>query len=144
MKKIILLLMVTMAIPAYASYNPDRPEWKDFCPYGYEDITTYSTESSIPGTDRHWKIKEQNYWVDRRHDFEHELSVCDEIADNQRNQNACYKKLTERQNRLNQTTKTPMQMWEEKKAERRNNQLQYLRYDAMKNKNYTYHTYKHY
>ena len=33
MKKILLLFLLGIGASVYADYNPNRPEWKDFCPF---------------------------------------------------------------------------------------------------------------
>lgn len=122
MKKFLFttILMITCnmtACFATQEYSPNRPEWKDFCPFGLENIEGYNTQKSVIGTDKHWQIKEYNYWVDRKNDFNKDLQVCDEIKNNPENQTQCYNKLIARQNRLNQSDVTPLQVWQSKKAQ---------------------------
>lgn len=122
MKKIffVTILMVFCIVTicfAEQKYSPNRPEWKDFCPFGLENISEYNTQKSLAGTDKHWQIKEYNYWVDRKKDFEKDLKTCDEITNDPENQNQCYAKLIDRQNRHNQSDVTPLQVWQNKKAQ---------------------------
>lgn len=114
---IIILLIGLAANSEDNQYNPNRPEWKDFCPFGLENIESYNVQKSLAGTDKHWQIKEYNYWVDRKKDFEKDLKTCDELANNPENQNQCYAKLIDRQNRHNQSDVTPWQVWQNKRAQ---------------------------
>lgn len=122
MKNIILIFMIlfyfnTSVLANEQKYNPNRPEWKDFCPFGMENADSYNTQKSVIGTDKHWQIKEYNYWVDRKNDFNNDLNLCDAITNNIENQNQCYNKMVDRQNRINQTAITPWQDWQNKKAQ---------------------------
>ena len=122
MKKILFVFIIMficnmVALSNEQNYNPNRPEWKDFCPFGMENIVDHNTQKSIIGTDKHWQIKEYNYWVDRKNDFNNDLKVCDGITNNIENQNQCYNKVADRQNRINQTAITPWQEWQNKKAQ---------------------------
>lgn len=128
-------MFTSIAIPSLA-YNPNRPEWKDICPFGYEEANEYNLTKSLPATEKHWKIKEYNYWVNRKKRFESDLKQCDELQIE--DQNACYTKLSAREEKLNMTTVTPMQEWRQKQAQWQQNHQNYMMYDAMKNKNYNY------
>lgn len=138
MKKIVCMLCFIFMFANNTSisfaYNPNRPEWKDICPYGYENANEYNTTKSVVGTDKHWKIKEYNYWVDRKQRFENDLKECDKLEIEY--QNVCYSKLLTREEKINSTTITPLQEWEQKKANMQQKGQNYLMYDAMKNKNY--------
>lgn len=137
MKKIFLLfclIILTNTTSICFAYNPNRPEWKDICPYGYEDANEYNTSKSIVGTDKHWAIKEYNYWVDRKKRFENDLAECDILETEY--QNACYLKLSAREEKLNMTTITPLQEWGKRQNQWRQSGQNYMMYDAIKNKNY--------
>ena len=60
MKKNIALLTTIILLIGIAAnsennqYNPNRPEWKDFCPFGLENIESYNVQKSLAGTDKHF------------------------------------------------------------------------------------------
>lgn len=132
-KSFIIVIFILFIIPCFA-YDKNRPEWKDFCPFGYENANEYDNSKSLAGTDKHWKIKEYNYWVSRKKSFEDDLSKCDEL--NAEDRKACYEKLTVREERLNQTTITPLQEWQNRQNQWKQAGQSYMMYDAIKNKNY--------
>lgn len=120
----------------YLRYNPNRPEWSEFCPYGLE--TAQKDDSfHLWATNARYKADNQNYWVERRKDFEKDVAFCDKVQPEY--QNACYQKVRIRQLRINSNYIDP---WQKAEIRRRQFQEAYnmqLWYDATKNKNINVH-----
>lgn len=98
-----------ITVSANTEYNPNRPEWNDFCPLGMinaQKVEPKWYNSYYAKLD----IKDKNYWADRRIDFEQSLTKCDSLDKN--NQNACYEKLKQRQASLNSTYISPQQQYQ--------------------------------
>lgn len=81
-------------------YNPNRPEWKDICPYGMEYVAP-DNNFHLPGTKKALYAEDANYWYQRKQNFEKELSFCDSV--NQNAKNVCYEKLRNREQQINST-----------------------------------------
>lgn len=104
MKKIILFSIFLMSISCICmaedevkNYNPNRPEWSDFCPFGLENVNL--DEKTHISYQARANAKENNYWVHRRQEFNKGLEFCDNLQNNL--QGACYNKLAEKQIRYN-------------------------------------------
>ena len=115
MRKLSLIVLLLFAcnlvsIADTQKYNPNRPEWDDLCPYGMANVTL-DNKKHIPGTKAAWKAEEQNYWVQRREDFEKGLAFCDGVEAS--TQNACYEKLVAKQQKISAEHITPEQRWEQ-------------------------------
>lgn len=115
------------------AYNPDRPEWIEFCPYGYENASK-DNEFHLWGTNSRYKAEDQNYWVERRKDFEKHLAYCDKIQDSIA-QSGCYLKLRQRQNRISASYVDPWTKAEIRQEKMRQGLGMWMMYDATKNKN---------
>ena len=114
-------------------YNPDRPEWIEFCQYGLENAKE-DDSFHFWCTNSRYKAEDQNYWVERRKDFEKHLAYCDKIQDSIA-QSGCYQKLRLRQNRISANYVDPWTkaaIWQEK-LQRGLGAL--MMYDAVKNPN---------
>ena len=85
------------------SYNPNRPEWKDFAPYGWDNVTLDPKEGTYWNTEKIQQATARHYWYDRRQDFERDLAQCDRLQNEYRN--ACYEKLKIRQANINEQKK---------------------------------------
>lgn len=118
---------------AITQYNPNRPEWTEFCPYGLENAQK-DDSFHLWATNSRYQAENQNYWVDRRKDFEKHLAYCDKIQDANA-QNACYGKIRERQKRITDSYVDPWQKAEIKMEKFRNAANTWLMYDAIKNQN---------
>ena len=97
-------------IKSIEKYNPVRPEWNEFCPYGMENPVT-DNNFHMPGTKKAWHAEESNYWYKRKQNFERDLSFCDSVEKDV--QNACYEKLRFRQHQISSSYISPEQRWEQ-------------------------------
>lgn len=84
MKKLLLILVLCTA-PALAYFEP---EWSEFCPYGYRNIST----------SKDYKIPIKKYWQQRRINFEKNKSYCKTVSD----VDACYAELRRIENEKTQ------------------------------------------
>ncbi len=110
-------------------YDASRPEWIEFCPFGLENAQK-DDSFHFWGTNSRYKAEDQNYWVERRKDFEKHLAYCDKVTQIAA-RNACYQKLRKRQQRISASYVDP---W--KKAEiRQERWMRYAAIDAIKNPN---------
>ena len=95
-------------------YNPYRPEWKEFCPYGME-YAAPDNSFHMPGTMKALHAEDMNYWYQRKQDFEKELSFCDNVDIGARN--ACYDKLRIRQQQINSTYVSAQERYAQRQAQ---------------------------
>jgi hypothetical protein len=119
MKKVLISIVIVLSISPLAfaegiKYNPNRPEWNEFCPFGLENPETKETKWYQP---YYTKInaKEQNYWAQRKQDFEKSLNFCDKVE--AKHQNACYEKIKTRQINLNNNHVTALKESENVQAQ---------------------------
>ena len=114
MKKIfsILILFLLLSIKTNA-YDYPPPQWNGFCPNQYanaEYIDYKQLKPSqktgylfykffIPGIDY---VKLNNYWVERRNDFETEINYCNEIPETTERV-GCYTQVAKVQRDANKT-----------------------------------------
>lgn len=120
MKKVIIVLLILISsfglctFASYEKYNPNRPEWNEFCPFGMENPQPVKIKFMDSVMDKYIK-QDLIYWYQRKQDFERNLDSCDNLNDTYKN--ACYAKLRDRQNRLNSTYVSPEErykVWEAK------------------------------
>ena len=71
-------------------YNPNRPEWIEFCPIEYINAS-YDNRKFVPYYSR-MKSWENNYWVERKRIFNVEVAKCDAILQLEL-KNSCYAKV---------------------------------------------------
>jgi len=123
------------------SYDPNRPEWSEFCPYGLENITTKDDTFHMWGTNSRYSADFRNYWVDRKKDFDNHLVQCDSVQDTNARY-GCYAKLRQRQQRITENYIDPWQKAAvrdqklQNALQNWNNSIQNQQYiDAIKNQN---------
>lgn len=85
------------------NYDPNRPEWKDFAPYGWDKVTLDPKEGTYWTTEKINKATARRYWYERRQDFEKDLAQCDRLQKDYKY--ACYEKLKIRQANINEQKK---------------------------------------
>lgn len=112
MKKVLLILLVLMVyVPAFAintsSSNQLKPEWSDFSAYGYENAK-FDDSFYFLFYNRIYRDK-NNYWAQRKYDFEKMVSECDKKTSE--NRDACYIKVTQRQERINAEYNKPLNLF---------------------------------
>lgn len=91
MKKVIMLLLVmSVTAPVFAD-SFFKPEWKEFAPSGYSNISTEK---------RYW-LAEKQYWSFRKANFEKHMAACNGVSRNL--QEACYNKVISTEMRANDT-----------------------------------------
>ncbi len=111
MKKIILLICLLLSNSAFALSEKDVPTWKDIAPVQYSENLEYIKDETIHGTkpalnifygitvvglptaiysyNKHKKIETNNYWYQRKLDFNKELNLCNAMKNND-NKMSCY------------------------------------------------------
>lgn len=119
MKKVLILLAIiinfnSLSFAESIKYNPNRPEWNEFCPFGFEAPVTKETKWYQPYYTK-MNAKEQNYWAQRKQDFEKSLDFCDKVEI--KYQNACYEKIKTRQINLNNNHVTALKESENVQAQ---------------------------
>lgn len=83
MKKIILFfLALLIVLPCFAEVYFE-PEWKEFCPSRYANISTNRWHCTSSG----------RYWAERKSVFEERLAKCNSLEGEEKS--ACYKSLRE-------------------------------------------------
>ena len=82
---------------AFAEYDPDRPSWREFVPYGLEDVEPDYNSYFVYA--KRCRAQRNNYWYERRQDFENDILYCDKLSKQYRK--SCYEKVRIRQNRIN-------------------------------------------
>lgn len=102
----------------YEQYNPNRPEWIEFCPIEYIDAN-YDNRRFVPYYSR-MKSWENNYWVNRKHIFNQEVAKCDAISQLEL-KNSCYSKVRRIQYAQNDNFKQTKML----KIQEQNNQDMY-------------------
>lgn len=117
----------------YSYYNPNRPKWDEFCPFGLENVRQKDEKFHFWGTNARYKADNQNYWYERKKDFDKELAFCDSVQ--QVYQNECYAKIRIRQQRLNASYIDPWQQAEIRRQRVLQATSLWMWYDATKNKN---------
>jgi len=123
MKKFLIILAVLLSsygINTFANsekYNPNRPEWNEFCPFGMENPQPEKHKFMDSVMTKYIK-QDQVYWLQRKQDFEQCLNNCDNLDENDRD--ACYAKLRYRQGNLNNSYVSPQQRYEEHMAKMQN------------------------
>ena len=85
------------------NYDPNRPEWKDYAPYGLDNATLDPKEGTYWNSVKAQQAAIRHYWYERRKDFENDLAKCDNLQGN--NRYACYEKLRIRQANINEQKK---------------------------------------
>ena len=116
------------------NYDPNRPEWSEFCPYGLENITTKDDSFHLWATNSRYSADNRNYWVDRRKDFEKHLAQCDSVQDTNARY-GCYAKLRQRQQRITENYVDPWQRAEIQRQKWAQASQTWMMYDAIKNQN---------
>lgn len=116
------------------NYDPNRPEWSEFCPYGLENARTKDDSFHMWGTNARYSADFQNYWVDRKKDFDNHLAQCDSVQDTN-SRYGCYAKLRERQHRITANYVDPWQQAEIRRQRWAQAGQAWMMYDAMKNQN---------
>ncbi len=96
------------------NYNPNRPEWKEICPYGMEYVAP-DNSFHMPGTMKALHAEDSNYWYQRKQNFEKELSFCDSVDIGSRN--ACYEKLRMREYQTNSTYVSAQERYAQRQAQ---------------------------
>lgn len=59
------------------TYNPNRPEWNEFCPVEYQNAE-FDKRKIVPYAKKVYQW-ENNYWVNRRTQFNSDVAKCDSI-----------------------------------------------------------------
>ena len=110
----LVITMSNIVLAETQKYNPNRPEWNEFCPFGMENAVI-DTKFHLPMSQKGLTAKEQNYWVERKQDFEQNLSFCDSVE--KASQDACYQKLRNRQYQINATYDSPQEKAAQQQAQ---------------------------
>ena len=104
------------------NYDPNRPEWKDFAPYGWDSVTLDPKEGTYWNTVKMQQAAARHYWYDRRQDFERDLVKCDSLQGDYKY--ACYEKLKIRQSNINEQKKQKDQEYFVMQLQRQQQQAQ--------------------
>lgn len=90
MKKFLILLIISIYITPALAEVFFTPEWSEFCPKKYANISTTRWHYTSSG----------RYWAERRKTFEQRLAKCNSLS--AESQEACYKSLRELENNATQ------------------------------------------
>ena len=110
------------------SYNPNRPEWRDFCPHGWENVTLDPKEGTYLIAAKANLASARRYWYERRTNFEKDVSNCDMVQPEYKN--ICYQKIAARQLKLNQERETYVQQLREEQLIRQQQAAMFAQQNA--------------
>lgn len=90
MKKFLIFVLFILAIKPVSAEVFFTPEWSEFCPKKYANVSTTRWHYTSSG----------RYWSERRKVFEQRLAKCNSLSGEA--QEACYKSLRELENNATQ------------------------------------------